>query len=67
MEKLQAAILQMLPSGTKRVATAQAAELGNARVHLPVQKGTNGGKVPMATGEASPEGLVGGRMGNHCL
>lgn len=47
MEKLQAAILQMLPWHNGRA--------GNARV----QRGTDGGEAPMATAEASPEGLRG--------
>ena len=38
-EKVHAAVPQMLPSGTERVAMARAIELGDAGVHLLVQKG----------------------------
>lgn len=55
------------PNALFQTQEAQAAELGNARVHLPGQKGTDGGTAPMATAETSPEGLEGDRMGNHCL
>lgn len=52
---MHAVIPQIPVSETRQVAMAWAIELGNAWVHLFVQKQLSNGEVPMAIKEASPE------------